>query len=637
MFTRWQPLRHILPSLQKSWVHSLIVPRRTKHTENKGQLSSFRSRAEMSDLYVKEAKLQSDSHSKFLQEQSKGVSVHDSRRVTSSIPLEATMGWYGILTRQLDYKQNEQQIELFKNRIISDLSCSNLYGRFKVCFFRKMMTFGQTAFSLSPECFAVDKASFKNKSPHIKQLSRVKKMVDFVSSRFNPSKDNLAIINKRIKADRFPADLFLHHQFMVNLNRQDMGRLLEVYFNLPRPRAYHLTALEFEKFMGFALRYRVGNTDHLIHSEGLVAFFDSLLEDNIPLTKFELTKYVFFVMKNLLDVQKVNSTACLNKIMALQGRFTFSQSIWNLLLCQFEEQRNVILREMSRKVILNRDLIRTICSQCDSKAELINIIEIIRLKHMHLDPELFELIVQKFLLFKEFDSATVLINAVLESFKRLRQNNNFERGTVIHRTKVLRRMDVRYEELNSVLLYESRQRTLNKLEKFDSKLIYYTFKPSPMMMYHFLRSLSLANEEQKAAASSILDIMDVYKIPLLNSESLRMLSDIYLHPAHSIESMTKDMDLVKAIINLTYSSARFNQYFHNCVGDSRYDKRFLSKFLHKTINSSAAQETRAIFELAFNIYKQWSLDDKPSTLKDKRTEIKKSMLQVYKELVAISV
>ena len=101
--------------------------------------------------------------------------------------------------------------------------------------------------------------------------------------------------------------------------------------------------------------------------------------------------------------------------------------------------------------------------------------------------------------------------------------------------------------------------------------------------------------------------------------------------------MTKDMDLVKAIINLTYSSARFNQYFHNCVGDSRYDKRFLSKFLHKTINSSAAQETRAIFELAFNIYKQWSLDDKPSTLKDKRTEIKKSMLQVYKELVAISV
>ncbi|EIF45771.1 hypothetical protein AWRI1499_4336 [Brettanomyces bruxellensis AWRI1499] len=98
-------------------------------------------------------------------------------------------------------------------------------------------------------------------------------MVDFVSSRFNPSRDNLAIISKRLKAERFPADLFLHHQFMVNLNRRDMGRLLEVYFNFPRPRAYHLTSLEFEKFMGLVLRYKVGDTDHLIHTEALIAFF----------------------------------------------------------------------------------------------------------------------------------------------------------------------------------------------------------------------------------------------------------------------------------------------------------------------------------------------------------------------------
>lgn len=229
-----------------------------------------------------------------------------------------------------------------------------------------------------------------------------------------------------------------------------------------------------------------------------------------------------------------------------------------------------------------------------------------------------------------------MVKAVLESFKRLRQTNNFERGTVIHRTKILRLIDSRYEELNSVLLYEARQQVLNESQHSDSQLLYYTFKPSPMLMYYFLDCLTLTSDTQKVAAYSVLKIMNAYKIPLLNSQSLRMLSDLYLHPVDSIECMETDMNLVKAIVNLAYNSAHYNQYFHNCVGDSRYDKKYLSGFLHKNINSSAAQETRAIFELAFNIYKQWSLNDQSSTLKDKRAEIKKSMLQIYKELVAIS-
>ena len=637
MFTRWQPLGHIFSDLRVSCARLVVGSHRREHHLSKGQFKYLRSRADMNVIYLKETNKLYKRQLMFMQERNHtSLSTYNTSQFTSDIPSEAIMGWYGILTRQLNDDEIKEKIELFKNHVISDLSRPDLYGRFKVCFFRKMIAFGQINFSLSPECFGVDKTSFKNKSPNIKQLSRVKKMVDFVSSRFNPSRDNLAIISKRLKAERFPADLFLHHQFMVNLNRHDMGRLLEVYFNFQRPRAYHLTSLEFEKFMGLVLRYKVGDTDHLIHTEALIAFFDSLLDDNIPLTKFELTKYVFFVLKNLLNVQKVSNTECFNKIMALQGRITFSQSIWNLLLCQFWEKKDIILQEMSHKVILNSDLIRTICCRCTSKNELINIIEIIKLKHMHLNPELFELIIQRLLFFKEFGYSTILVKAVLESFKRLRQTNNFERGTVIHRTKILRLINSRYEELNSVLLYEARQRVLNELQHSDSQLLYYTFKPSPMLMYHFLDCLSLTSDTQKVAVYSVLKIMNAYKIPLLNSQSLRMLSDLYLHPADSIECMETDMNLVKAIVNLAYNSAHYNQYFHNCVGDSRYDKKYLSGFLHKTINSSAAQETRAIFELAFNIYKQWSLNDQSSTLKDKRAEIKKSMLQIYKELIAIS-
>lgn len=540
--------------------------------------------------------------------------------------------WFDIYERTLTDKQIVEQMEQFRLQIDSDLKCRKLYSDFITCYSRELKRFGINDLSLKLDEFPVDKSSLWSQSESRKTASRTKKLVQCVADSFSESKQNLAIINKRMKLKRQPPEFYLHQQFVISLGKKDVSKLIDIYFDFPSQKALHLTEYEFEKFMSLILGYRMSKEDRIAHSGKLISLFKSLLSDRIPLTSFELTKYVFFTIRNLTEYRQLPTQECYEDVMKLQKSFTFNPAIWNLILTQFPNHKLEIIKQMSRNTILNRDLTRKLVQACTTPAQLVNMLSIIKFTHSHIDQMLFEDILIKLVDLGFYSFAKSILNLILNAQTR---KSTYSKGRSILRRKSQRFINNQIEAFNGVLLYRARNLSEDIVRKHYSRYLYYIFKPSPMMMASFLESLTNPKsftDNKRFELKDLLETMVKFQIPLLNSSALSILVALTNNQS---EQHFIDMDIVGLLNELVYESIAYNESLHKYSIDGRYDKKYLGKFINKQVGSSVALELKAIFKLSFNVFKRWPSSEKDATYSKKRIHVKTRLLKIYDQLVAV--
>ncbi|QPG75369.1 hypothetical protein FOA43_002722 [Brettanomyces nanus] len=496
---------------------------------------------------------------------------------------------------------------------------------------RQLSRFGMYQLGLRLEDFELDKSVRRSTSEPLQKKRRINQMVKYVADHLIDSQKNLSVINKRLKLKRLAPDFYLHQQFVINLGKKDLSKMVDIYFELPEPRALYLTSFEFEKFMSQVLAYKMSKEDHILDSEKLVDLFKNLLDDHIPLTGFELTKYVFFTLKNMSSLHKLDKDSCFNGVMQLQSRFIFTRSIWNLILNEFPEKRDIVLKEMANKVTLNRDLLITLLKTSTSISELANLLGLVQLKHIHLDPQMFELILRKLIGFGYYFLAKGMLETLLTSRRPLKMDS-FSEGVPIFPTRVERKLARQYEAFNGSLLYRARSAPPRANKVDFSRLIYYYFKPSPMICSVFLDSLcdsEVFTEAKKFEVNNILELMIKNKIPLINSQLLNVLSKLLVSLPENLEL---DMKMVLQLNDLALSSIEYNERLHANSKDFKYDKKYLSSFIKEQVGNSVVNELRSSFKLSFELFRKWPAEGIEGFYYEMRIEVKEKMLKIYDEL-----
>ncbi|VEU23518.1 DEKNAAC104680 [Brettanomyces naardenensis] len=571
-------------------------------------------------------------------EGSKFQEPNDDFRIANIIP-ELHSGWYDLLTQPLTSKQISRGLATFRDNVVSDLRRQKLYSSFKVCYGRELMRFGNNEMNLNLDDFHLDKDVSRSSYEPRKKMNKIGKLVEHVSDEFSDSRRNLSVINKRLKLKRIPPEFYLHQQFVINLGKKDLSRMLEIYFEFPQPRALHLTGYEFEKFMSLVLSYKMSKEDHLLDSEKLISLFESLHEDRIPLTDFELTKYVFFTIKYLSKYRGLDVESCFSGVMRLQSRFIFSQSVWNLILNEFPTKRSVIMKDMSNKIVLNRDLILTLCRSSESLVELLGILRVIQMKHIHLDQALLELMLTRLIDFGQYSLAKNVLDSLLDSCRSLPAKNSYKKDVTIYRTRVQRKLSRQYEALNGVLLSRARSASsFSSSKATSSRLVYYFFKPSSMLCCSFLGSLcnvETLTDNRKFEISNLLQLMIKYKIPLINLQAISILSGLLANPVDDSVAQRLDMDILDHLNELVFSSIDYNEYLHTCSKDFRFDKDYLREFIDGKDGESVVKELGTVFKLSFNVYRRWPTENETVEKESLRATVKGRMLRIYNELATV--
>lgn len=463
-----------------------------------------------------------------------------------------------------------------------------LYRSFQRCYARVLASFTDNYLSLPKSRMKELQAKLSDQElPENIQQQLVK--ISVATRKFSELSSNTYTLYQRLKINRLTPPFYLHQQFLINLGEENVERLLELYFELPEPRPLHLKREEFERFMRILLRLKISK-DHKLLLPKLVQLYEDIQINGrgIQLTSFETTKYFSFLL-NLWKQQDIPLDERFQRILKMKerrglNRLVFYPAMWNIFLSHFPFKIDEIMKLMANESGLTRSTASTFIKYLKSLDSLNNTLELMKLKRFHLDPYLFDLIIEKYTEFGKSKDAFQVVESVINKFENISEMN------YVIPTKASHRIDIfRIDILN---------KTFQQLHNYDPKLKFswlkYKFKPSPFTLGKLLISLDTYNRYK------LLKIMLEHKIPLSNKHALKLIQQRHLNS-------------LPYILRLVNESQAFNERLHQVIHDVRYDTKFLEQFVHD--KNDRIVETNEIFDLSISIYKENQKTDNIDSIK----------------------
>lgn len=474
-------------------------------------------------------------------------------------------------------------------RIEKDINYSMLNGEvlppyrsFNRCYSKELQIYTDKCISLPSSKMKELQMNFVDKDiPSFLQTQYIK--INAAERKLTDLSLNTFIMFKRLKIPRYTPPYYLHQQFLIHLGDNNINKLVELYFDLPQPRPLQLKREEFERFMQLLLRLKVSG-DHKSLLQKIIDVYEDIRQNGcgITLTPFEDTKYLSFLliwMKN----NNLSQEEKFAKIMKLRennsGNQTkvlhFCPAMWNILLSHFPERTDEIMKMMANRMGITRLNSEMFLKNLKTYDQFCNTLELMRLKNFHLDAQLFNVIIEKYIEFGKSKEALELSIKVSEIYSDV-SLSNWTFSTIKTERTELFRIDI----LNKAFfqLYNG-----NPNRKFE--LVQYKFKPSPFVLGKLAISLELDDRLK------LLDVMKKQNIPLVNKHALELLVE-------------RDFKSLSSILSLTNSSIEFNKTLHEISKNLKYDTVYYSKFIHESTN--IIFELKEIFKKSLQIYDKFS-------------------------------
>jgi hypothetical protein len=450
------------------------------------------------------------------------------------------------------------------------------YRSFQRCYSRELAAYTETFISLTKPQMRILQAKFPNQDlpEHVQQQyikidAAVKKLCDLSK--------NTYIMHKRLKIARYTPPFYLHQQFLIHLGDKNIAKLLDLYFDFPKPRPLYLKREEFEKFMSLLLSLKLSG-DHKFLLNRIVEVYEDIRNNGcgINLTPFEDTKYLSILLI-LWKHQGIQQDEKFQRIIDLKNdpnpkkRLEFCPAMWNIMISHFPEKVDDIMKMISNEMGITRTISEVFLKHLKTFNEFSNALELMRLKHFHLDPLLLNIIIEKYIEFGKSKEAFHLISEIIKVFDDISLIN-----WIFLTQKEKRTCLFRFDTLNKCFQQLSNQKNMP-----SSQWIRYKFKPDPIVLGQLALSLDV-NDRCK-----LLKLMIKQNIPLVNKHALQLLEN-------------KDFKTLPLVLSLTNESRDFNKNLHRVSKDAKYDTSYYSKFIHESTDSIF--ELKEIFRKGIHIY-----------------------------------
>lgn len=465
---------------------------------------------------------------------------------------------------------------------------SALYRSFQRCYARLLASFTDNYLSLPDYRLKELQAKLPNQEL-AENIQQQLVKINVAARRFTELSSNTYTLYQRLKINRLTPPFYLHQQFLINLQEENIEKLIDLYFELPEPRPLYLKREEFEKLMRILLRLKISGNHKLLLPK-LVQLYDDVRTNGkgIQLTSFETTKYFSFLL-NLWKEQGVPLDERFKRVLKMKetrgtNKLVFYPAMWNIFLSHFPFRVDEIMKLMANESGLTRSTAATFIKYLKSFDSLNNTLELMKLKKFHLDPFLLDLIVEKYIEFGKSKEAFEIIKTIINRFEDISDMN------YVIPSKASQRIDIfRIDVLNKTL-----QQMHNYNPEMKFSWLKYKFKPSPFTLGKLLLSLDTYNRYK------LLKIMLEHKIPLSNKHALKLVGQRHLNS-------------LPFILRLVNESQPFNEQLHHAIDDVKYDTKYLEQFVHD--RNDRIVETNEIFDLSVSIYKENENDENISSIK----------------------
>ncbi|KAG7737417.1 hypothetical protein KL923_003806 [Ogataea haglerorum] len=445
--------------------------------------------------------------------------------------------WYTLLTKPPS--QNKQRLASFQKEVIEGLR-SPANRSFSYLFMKP----------------------FRRHRP-LAHASNSKSILPHVPSSY----DAPEVLRRQVKRRSMP--FHLSHRISTYLQQKNLDDIGSVYFEIPTPRAAHLSILQLEQLLSLILSIKRANLET---SDTAIRILEDIECDFNGLGPLEQTKLVYFYARLQMPFEKI--------IQKVLEKSYFHPHTWHLLLELYTSHTDEILGLMRTRVSPDRPLLLKLLEKSSSLNSVLNIIDIFKQRHMHLDHDVLNMILVKLAVFDEYMVAKSILDIMFETSQkiaekpfRVQQNSNHE--------PLIRKFTL-YEH-HGLMTIRRRRNLVNKIELINewlpenAPLILYPQRPTPFLMHHFF-VVNLSSDMSVARRLQILNLLEMMtaaKVPILNKTVILVLQRL----EELNELVQQDVDLVAQMVELYQESKRFNTYLETQATSSAFDKAELAPYL----------------------------------------------------------
>lgn len=412
--------------------------------------------------------------------------------------------WFSKVPQKLDYNfTTDLLMELDKPR----------HRSFNRCLFRTLTCYGNTMVLEKPK--------------HIGESNDVDSKIKFISNSLK-SNDNSFIRKQRLSVERANAPFYIHQQFQMNLLTDNLEDLIQLYFQLPSPRPMYLKRNELEKFIVMLLKFNPRSNPEL--TTPVIKVFEDLFYKGgkIKLSKSERVKlfslYAYRITQIPEGEEDVNkSYQFLNRVRTTIG-IDKTNDVWIILNTHFPNHSKTITSDMCKHIGVNRVVLPMILKSTRSAKQLHNILKLVKMKNIHIDNELINVIIHQFLSLGMIDDSIRIINGLIMKFSK---NVNLMKSWRPNGRKFV-------EQLNILNLARNGNNMTGNKNWMNGMLTPYPISPSPLTIGEVLTNEKISNEQ----FLELLLNVEINGIPL----SYKCI--------HTLISQTEDFDSLRTILEI---------------------------------------------------------------------------------------
>ncbi|KAG7809468.1 hypothetical protein KL921_003465 [Ogataea angusta] len=445
--------------------------------------------------------------------------------------------WYTLLTRAPS--QNKQRLASFQNEVIEGFR-SPSYQSFNSLFIKPYKRHRDLA-----------------------HVSNSKSALPRVPSSY----DAPEALRKQLK--RRPLPFHLSHRLSTYLQKKNLRDIGSIYLEIPTPRAAHFSILQLEQLLSLILSTKRANVETINLG---IRILEDMESDSITLGPLEQTKLVYFYTRLQMPFDQI--------IQKVLEKGYFHPHTWNLLLQVYSSHTDEILELMRTRVSLDRTLLLTLLEKSSSLNSVLNIIDIFRQRHMHLDHEALNKILVKLAIFDEYMVAKSILDTMIDTSPKLAEKPFQVQHSSTHEPWI-RKLNL-YEH-HGLMTTRRHRRLVSQIELVNewlpdnTPLILYPQRPTPFLMHQFF-VINLNSDMSTARRSQIrdlLELMNTAKIPMLNKTVVLVLQRL----AELDQLRQEELDLAAQLVELYEDSKRFNTYLEIQATNPAFNRTELVPYL----------------------------------------------------------
>lgn len=376
---------------------------------------------------------------------------------------------------------------------------------------------------------------------------------------------NSRIISERLKIERLDAPFYMHQQFSLNLEKENIESLLDLYFDLPNPKSLHLKRQELEKFLSLLIKTNFKEDKYRPLAKSVIDVFEDILNNDkavgIQLTNFEKVKYFSLLVSKATNRFESHSTPptaseyqsqnfLLKQLLLIQHKIKLHKSVESYisLAYNFPNHNHKLAIMMSRYLPLNRLTVQLLIKNVPNWRTLQHMLRMIEKNNIHIDYELLNLILEQYIRFKKSTELKAIVFALFEKFGSLKTVNQ------LYDAKSTRQLIDKYHATN--LASKSLKDEFEKshygeheiaIEAEDQnqwdQLIPYPILPSPELLTKFLSKF-----HKPQFIIPVIELLKIHHAPVSYNAIL-----------FQLENGNSNIDLIRIILNyLLDSQVRLN-------------------------------------------------------------------------------